>query len=338
MVTLKQIAQQCGCSVATVSKAINGMPDINEATAKRIRESAMEMGYQPNAAARTLKTNRSKTIGLLMFLQNESIWTHDYFGRIAESIQTEMVGSGYDITPIDARYAEQSGSYLSYCRYRNYDGVILMSAGFTEVSLMELVRGELPLVTIDYAVDNLGAVMSDNVGGMRELVHYIHDRGHRRIALIHGEMTSVTHKRLASFFTTCDELGINMPEEYIIQARYHEPELSAQATRKLLAMSEPPTCILYPDDYAIIGGMNELRQRGIRIPDDISIAGYDGIPLSSVLKPPTTTVKQDAEGIGRQAARMLLKAISKPRNFIPQHVTLKSTLVHGGTIKDLNAQ
>lgn len=338
MVTLKQIAMECRCSVATVSKAINGMPDINEATAKRIRESALAMGYQPNAAARTLKTNRSKTIGLLMFLQNETIWTHNYFGRIAESIQTELEGNGYDIIPIDARHAQQSGSYLSYCQYRNYDGVILMSAGFTESSLMELVRSNLPLVTIDYAVDNLGAVMSDNVGGMRELVQYIHERGHRHIAIIHGEMTSVTHKRLASFFTTCDELGIVIPDECIIPSRYHDPELSAQATIKLLEMNQPPTCILYPDDYAIIGGMNELRQRNIRVPEDISIAGYDGIPLSSVLKPPTTTVKQDAEGIGRQAARMLLKAIVKPRNFIPQHVTLPSKLVPGGTVKDLTVQ
>ena len=102
MVTLKDISVKCKCSVATVSKALNGMPDIGEETARHIRQVATRMGYTPNAAARTLKTNRSQTIGLLMCQRDENIWTHDFFSRVAAGIQEVMEGSGYDVTPAPA--------------------------------------------------------------------------------------------------------------------------------------------------------------------------------------------------------------------------------------------
>ena len=336
MVTLKEIARSCGCSIATVSKALNDMPDIGQATAVHIREVAAKMGYQPNAAARALKTNRSKVIGLLMFLRNESIWTHEYFGGIARSIQAEMDINGYNITPIDCRSIMDKYSCLDYCRARNYAGLILMSAGFPEKGLMELLDSDMPIVTVDYATQNRGAVLSDNVDGVRDLVRYIYDHGHRRIAFIHGDMTIVTKRRLASFYSTCEELGVDVPDEYVIPSVFHDTLASTEATQKLLSLKKPPTCILYPDDYSLIGGLNELSARGLRIPEDISIAGYDGIPLASVIKPSFTTVRQDCDGIGKNAAAMLLNAIDKPRSFIPSHMTLKSYLVRGETVGDVN--
>lgn len=336
MVTLKEIAAQCGCSVATVSKALNKMPDISAKTARRICDMAMEMGYLPNAAARTLKTSRSRTIGLLLFLRGESVWTHDYFAEIAASIQTVMGESGYDITPINCDGASVMGSYLDYCRYRSYDGIIVMSAGFTEKYLLELIDSEIPLVTIDYAFHHRGAVLSDNVQGMRDLVRYVHAKGHRRIAFIHGEDTSVTRNRLASFYTTAEELNVSVPDEYVRPAFYHDPDSSARATRRLLELPQRPTCILYPDDYSYVGGMNELLNQGMRIPEDISVAGYDGIRLAEILRPRLTTLRQDSEGIGRHAARMLLKAIEKPRSFISQHVTLPGRIMEGETVGSID--
>lgn len=336
MATLKEIAKRCDCSVATVSKALNGMSDISEAMTIKVKQVADEMGYWPNAAARTLKTNRSKTIGLLMFLKNESVWTHEYFGSIANAIQDEMERKDYDVTPIKAESAFMRNGYLTYCRYRNYDGVIVMSAGFTEESLMELINSDIPLVTIDYAVYNRGAILSDNVKGIKELVHFLYDMGHRKIANIHGEDTYVTRTRLASFFSACEECGLTVPDSYMIPSIYHDPALCETATNTLLDSPDPPTVILYPDDFSMIGGLNALRARHMHVPNDISIVGYDCIPLAKNWSPRFTTIRQDGEGIGREAAKMLLRAIEKPKTFIPQHIVLPSTLVTGGTVKNLN--
>ena len=118
MVTLKDISAKCKCSVATVSKALNGMPDIGEETARHIRQVATQMGYTPNAAARTLKTNRSHTVGLLMCQRDENIWTHDFFSTVAAGIQEVMEGSGYDVTPINSLRLHTAGELLQYCVYR----------------------------------------------------------------------------------------------------------------------------------------------------------------------------------------------------------------------------
>jgi len=333
MVTLKDVAQRCGVSVASVSKALNNMPDISQGTAKRIRDMAKELGYYPNVAARALKTSRSRTIGILIFLRGVIVWTHEYFSKIISSIQVQAETSGYDITIINSDGVRIMGSYLAYCKYRNYDGVIIVGAHFSEPTLIDLVNSDLPVVTIDYLFNHRSAVISDNVQGMHDLVHYIYDMGHRRIAYIHGDDTMVTRNRIASFYKTCEELGVEVPQEYVRAAQYHDPESSTLATRELLTIRKRPTCILYPDDFSYIGGMNEMERQGLSIPDDMSVAGYDGIYLTQVLHPKLTTLEQDAEGIGTQVTRMLLKAIEKPKSFIPKHVILPGVVRAGESVK-----
>lgn len=333
MITLKDIAQRCGVSVASASKALNNMPDISPATAARIRDTAKELGYYPNVAARTLKTSHSKTIGILVVLKDGIVWTHEYFSKIIGSIQLQAEKSGYDITIINCDGASIMGSYLAYCKYRSYDGVIIVSAHFSEQMLVELVNSDLPLVTVDYVFNHRGAVISDNEQGMRDLVRYVSEQGHRRIAYIHGEDTVVTRNRIASFYRTCEELGIEVPPEYVKAAEYHDPKSSAAATRELLELRKRPTCILYPDDFSYIGGMNELERQGLSVPEDMSVAGYDGIYLAEVLHPRLTTLEQDTEGIGTHVARMLIKAIEKPKSFIPRHVVLPGTLRPGESVK-----
>lgn len=336
MVTLREIASRCECSVATVSKALNDMPDVSPATALHIRSVATEMGYLPNAAARALKTSHSKTIGLIVFLRGESVWTHTYFSKIAASIQRVMNASGYDVVPIDSD-TPITMSYVDYCRYRSYDGIIIMSAGTIDSRMQDLVASTIPIVTIDYAFHNRGAVLSDNVQGVRDLVTYVHMMGHRRIAFIYGEDTTVTRNRVASFYTRCDELQIPVNDEYMLEARYRDPDESARATAKLMDLDVPPTCILYPDDYSFIGGWNELTCRGLQVPHDISCAGYDGIELAKLLRPKLTTLEQDSEGLGANAARMLISAIDKPRSYIPEQMTLAGRLITGETVLDTNA-
>lgn len=335
MTTLKEIAARCGCSVATVSKALNDMPDIGPETAQRIRDLASEMGYVPNAAARTLKTNRSHTIGLMLFLRGENVWLHDHFARVAAGIQEEMEAAGYDLTPVTCTDRHLTGRYLEHCRHRGYDGVIVMSATFAEEGLQELIDSDIPLVTIDYAFAHHSAVCTDHEQGMRELVRYVYGRGHRRIAYICGEESTVAGTRLSGFQKACGELGLAIPPAYIRPAAYRDLETSAQATRELMALPEPPTCILYPDDYACAGGMNVLMDKGLRIPEDVSVAGYDGIPLSRLLRPGLTTVLQDGQAAGRHAGRELLRVLRTPQGFTPQHILLPCTLIPGNSVGEL---
>lgn len=337
MATLKEIARQCGCSVAAVSKALNGMPDISPQTAKRIQNIAKAMGYVPNGAARMLRTRRSQTIGLMLFLRDESVWNHEYFSKIADSIQTVAEKEGFDLTPITCSQENLSGRYLDYCRYRGYDGLIIMSAGFREEGLNELINSTIPMVTIDYEFSNRSAVVSDNEQGMRDLTAFILNKGHRRIAYIHGESETsiVAGKRVKAFLETVRAANVEIPDCYLKPSAYRSIEKSAQATRELLALDNPPTCIIYPDDYAYVGGMHVLMEKGLRIPEDISVAGYDGIPLSMLLRPALTTVAQDSEMIGRYTGRLIVEAIRSPKAAAVQHILVPSRLVEGETVADL---
>lgn len=335
MTTLKEIAARCGCSVATVSKALNGMPDIGAETAQKIRDIAGEMGYVPNAAARTLKTNRSHTIGIMLFLRGENVWLHDHFARVAAGIHEELEAAGYDATPVTCTNEHLTGHYLEYCRHRGYDGVVVMSGTFQEEGMQELLDSGIPLVTIDYAFPHHSAIFVDHAQGMDELVRYVYSKGHRRIAYIFGQAGAVANVRLNGFQNACTRLGVEIPQEYLKPATYRDLSSNAKATRELMALPKPPTCILYSDDYAYVGGMNALMDMGLRIPEDVSVAGYDGIPLSWLLRPRLTTVLQDGREQGRSAGRELLRTIRSPQNFVPQHIVLPCSLLPGESVAEI---
>ena len=333
MVTLKQIASVCGVSVATVSKALNHSPDIGAETTERIIRTARELGYYPNAVARALKTNRSYSIGVLFEDDTHCGLTHEYFSHVLNAVKNEAESRGYDVTFISQKLGRTPMSFLEHCKYRNCDGVVIANVDFTDLTVMELVNSEIPVVTIDYLFDDRSAVLSDNVQGMHDLLAYVHSMGHRRIGFIHGELTAVTRSRLASFHKTASELGMEVPDEYVRTARYHDPRQSGLATRDLLALKEPPTCILYPDDISLLGGMTEIERSGLSVPEDISIAGYDGIPMSQLLRPILTTLRQDSQQLGVQAARLLIEAIEQPKTYLPQLVMIPGSVQEGGTVR-----
>ncbi len=334
MVTITDIAKACGYSRATVSKALNGAPDVKKETVERIQECARKLGYHPNAAARALKVGRSYNIGVLFSDTSGVGLSHEYFSRIFESIKKEAEKQGYDITFISQNLGTMSMDYLEHTRYRSCDGVVIASADFHDPAIVRLGESDVPTVTLDYQFDSRTAILSDNVQGVDALVRYVYGKGHRRIAFIHGELTSVTQKRLASFKKTCMELGIQVPPEYILQGIYHDPKSSGLQTRALLALPDPPTCIFYPDDFSYIGGMNELERQGVQVPDQMSTVGYDGIHLSEVLRPRLTTYRQNAERMGAEAARLLIEEIEQPDTWLPQQITVEGQLLEGGTVAE----
>ena len=335
MVTITDISKACGVSRATVSKALNGASDVSPETAKRVRETAAALGYLPNATARALKMGRSYNIGVLFSDTTGGGISHEYFSRILESVKAEAERLGYDITFISKDLGRLSMDYYEHAKYRSCDGVVIASADFQDPAVIRLATSEIPTVTMDYSFDSRSSILSDNVRGMEELVRFVHAKGHRKIAFIHGELTSVTQKRLASFRRTCSELGIPVPAQYIRPAVYHDPRSSGLATRALLALEERPTCILFPDDLSYLGGMSELERNGLSVPKDMSVAGYDGIPLSQVLRPRLTTYQQGAEQMGREAARLLVEQIERPDTWIPQQITVEGRLLEGNTVSNI---
>ena len=333
MVTIKKIADACGVSMSTVSKALNNSQDLRPSTAARVRRIAAEMGYMPNAAARALKTSRSYCFGIVYDEAMKHGLTHEYFSRILNSFTNSAESAGYDVFLLGDQLAGRTLSYAEHALYRNCDGVLVISGMDTVKRVAnELQSLNRPVVCVDYQFESFGSVISDNERGMRDLVTYIHSMGHNQIAFIHGSDTRVTRLRVDSFLQTCRSLGLRVPREYVIPARFHEPELAAEATRRLLALPNPPTCILYPDDYSYIGGMNELARQGLSAPRDISVAGYDGTELGQVFSPRLTTLRQDADSMGASAAKLLVNAVESEPPFELGSVLIPGALIHGETV------
>jgi DNA-binding LacI/PurR family transcriptional regulator len=170
------------------------------------------------------------------------------------------------------------------------------------------------------------------VDGIRQLVEYVYEQGHRKIAYIHGPKSSVTDSRLGSFHRTLAGYGISVPENYVLECEYNDPASVYRATRQLFALRDRPTCILISDDYAALGAYEAAADAGLQIPTDISIAGYDGIPMMQLMKPRLTTVRQDTDRIGAEAARRLVELIESPKTTIPEITVIPCKLIEGETI------
>ena len=335
MSSLKDLAQECGVSVATVSKALNGQSDISEATRTRVREAARRMGYVPNMAARSMKTNRTYNIGVLFVDERQSGLAHEYFSAVLDSFKVRAEGRGYDITFINRNLGGKTMTYLEHCHYRGVDGAVIACVDFTDPQVIELVNSDVPVVTIDHVFNNRMAVLSDNVAGLSALVRTAYSQGHRRIAFIHGERTAVTENRLAGFYKSCDELGLEVPDVYVREGIYHDAARCAQETKALLALPQRPTCILFPDDFSAMGGYNAIAEAGLSIPEDISVMGYDGIYLSRVVKPSLVTYQQNTKSLGRLAADKLIELIEHPRVTLPEQIRVSGKLLDGGSVRIL---
>jgi DNA-binding LacI/PurR family transcriptional regulator len=312
MPTIKDIAAACGVSIATVSKALNGHQDVAEKTKNLIKNAAREMGYTPNSQAQALKTNRTYNLGVLFSDAAGRGLTHSYFSQVLDGFKVYVEKYGYDVTFIGPRFGNRRLTYLEHAKCRNFDGICIVCVdSFEEPMIKELSLAGYPIVTVDYAYPGFPAVLSDNKAGMRALVTHAHNMGHEKIAYIYGDKSDVTSERIASYLETLEVLGIDVNPAYLVEGLYIQTELTGELTAKLLRLPDPPTCIIMPDDFAAIGGINAIQNMGLSIPKDISVMGYDGGKLAEVIRPPLTTFRQNAHKIGEEAARRLISDIKK---------------------------
>ena len=203
-VTIKDVSAKCGLSISTVSKAFNNYADISLETRELVQRTAREIGYYPNATARTLKTNRSYNLGVLFQEKRGTGLTHSFFASVLDAFKSAGEKRGYDITFINHHIGWAGMTYLEHCRYRNVDGVCVVCADFYAPEVIELVDSNLPVVTIDHSFNNRSCVLSDNIGGLKLLVDAACQKGHRKIAYVHGEKSSVTENRIIGSGTILD--------------------------------------------------------------------------------------------------------------------------------------
>ena len=328
LVKLKDIAQACGVSAATVSRALNGLADPGKKNTAHILRTAKEMGYYPNAAARTLKTSRSYNIGILY----EDRMDHEYFSLLLNEIRFAAESMGYDLTFIRRFPNSDEGNYLDRARRRNLDGVVVVQADFHSQDVMRLASGSIPTVVIDHAYDGCDCVLCDNRGSVEKIVRAVWEMGHRRVAFIQGDDSMVTRERAAGFYKACAELGLRVPTEYVRQGRFHAPDICASEVRALMAGDERPGCILCPDDFSCLGALEALKDMGLKVPRDVSLVGYDGIRMTQMLHPRLTTYRQDAVRVAREAAELLQEAIEDPEAHKRRKIIVAGELIRGQTL------
>lgn len=339
MSSIKEVARRSGVSVATVSKALNDKSDIGEETKNRIRQIADEIGYLPNASARTLRTKRSYSIGVLFGAEEGDGLTDEFFPKVLNSLKKAVEKRGYEIIFINKEIGNNHAmTYLEHCRYRSVDGVVIAYVKYEDPEIMELIESDLPVVTVDRFFEDRVSVCYDYAQGMRDLVTYIYEKGHRKIAYIHGEgsqFIGITKERINSFLQTMAELGLQVPEEYIREGEYLNFRKAGQLTSELLELPNPPTCIIYPNDFSALGGMGAIYGRKLMIPDDISVAGYDGIPVSKAVTPELTTLEQDVDKMGEAIAENVVSLIENPRKAVPKRVMIQGRISCGNSVRNL---
>lgn len=332
MVSMKDIAKKCGVSVATVSKALNNHNDIGAATKEKIEKMAKEMGYFPNSSARALKTNRTYNLGVLFVDEARNGLRQDYFSAMLDSFKVTAESRGYDITFINCNKEYNKMSYLEHSKYRGVDGVVIACVNFSDPQVQELVNSDVPVVTIDHEFDNKMAIISNNEKGMTDLTEYILSKGHKAVAYIHGANSSVTRRRIKGFRETMERLGVKVNENFLKEGAYRDTQKAEVLTREILSLPERPSCIIYSDDYAAIGGINVIKEYGLSIPEDISVAGYDGIDIAKVLEPKITTLEQDTTTMGRIAAEKLIEQIENPQAVVNERIIVSGKVFEGNSV------
>ncbi len=274
---------------------------------------------------------QTHNIGILYADDAEDGLTHDFFAGVLNGFKNEVERLGYYVSFLNSSKKNPNRkSYIEQMKTAKFDGILVACVRMNDPQVKEVLECGLPVVTIDEKYEGAITVKSDSIRGVMDMVKYVHEMGHRRIAWISGDDNVITRMRTSCFKDTCLELGIDIPDEYMRQGKFRDMDLTAYLTEELLRLPDPPSCIFFSDDFAAIGGMNVIRARGLVIPDDISVVGFDGIQILSRIEPKLTTIKQNVEGIGQLAASELIERIENPTGYQQKDNLLVPTILEKG--------
>ncbi|SFS57182.1 LacI family DNA-binding transcriptional regulator [Paenibacillus sp. BC26] len=329
MATIKDIARMAGVSTTTVSRALNGYDDVSQDTKRRIHEIAEELDYSPNAVARSLVSSKTRTIGVIFSGLKYTGGKDNLAFEILCGINDRANEMNYDILLFSTSPSKQRiKSYYNLCKERNVDGAIIFGLKVDDPYLEEVIKkSNFPCVLIDIPFSNeiLGNVTTDNIEGVRLAIHHLMEWGHTNIAMINGYAEAhVSEQRLRGFKKALMERELPFHASKIFDGQFSE-EGGEQAMMRILDEHPGVTAVFCSSDLMALGAMRALEKRGRKVPDSVSVVGYDDIILSSYCSPKLTTVHQNKYEMGWASAKLLIEMLEG--TDIDHNVVLKNELI-----------
>ena len=324
MVTIRDVADRAGVSATTVSHVINKTRPVSDALSKRVLAAMGELGYQPNALARSLRRKQTHTFGLIV---PDS--ANPFFAELARGIEDTSFDVGYSVILCNSNGdPARERLYLDVLATKQVDGILLVAAGESTQPVDALRARDIPVVIVDRDVPGLAAdcVLTDNAQGGRLATEHLIALGHRRIGCIAGPADlTPSADRVTGYRQALQAAGISADETLIVRGDFRDRS-GYQGAQQLLALADPPTAMFACNDLMAIGAVGAVLEHGWQVPDDISIIGFDDIHLAAYVNPPLTTVAQPKYELGAVAAAMLLERLGE-REMPPRRRLLVAELV-----------
>jgi LacI family transcriptional regulator len=328
MTTLKDIAKATGFSITTVSRALNGYLDVSEETKKKINDTANKLGYSPNILARSLVMKQSKTLGFIVTdLKRESTKDNFMFETLC-GVSDYLATTGYEFVLLSTTTSKQKNkTYKQICTERQLDGVIIQGLKIEDPYLQEAVQSDVPCVLIDIPAEGkeIGYVTSNQFESSKHAVFYLNRMGHKNIAFVNGaENAHVSKIRKMGYLEALKESHLEIKEEYIVTGDFTE-EKAKQSIIPLLLNHPEITAVFCASDVMALGVLQAARELKLKVPEHLSIVGFDNILLSKYVSPALTTVGQFPYKMGKAAAQMLIDLIEGRKDI--KTIEIKNELI-----------
>jgi LacI family transcriptional regulator len=328
-VTLKDLAEEVGVSITTVSRALAGYEDVAESTRRRVEAAAVELGYVPNVTARRLQKQRTDTLGFIIPTFGPR-FSDPFFSEFIAGIGNTAADHHFDL--LVSTHPPNSERELDAYRHASrggwVDGLIVVRTRENDRRIQLLCEQEFPFVAFGRTDDNcqFPYVDEDGAAGMSLLVQHFVDRGHRRIAFIAppSGLMFATYRR-HGYFATMARNDLPVQPEWVVEGGMTQRS-GAEAVQDLLALTPQPTAIIGGNDLMALGAMSTMQQQGIKIGEEIAVAGFDDIPPAAHAHPPLTTIRQPIYEIGRKTCAMLIDLVHG-RELEERQVLLTPTLI-----------
>jgi LacI family transcriptional regulator len=310
MATLQDVAKKAGVATMTVSRVVNRTGYISQATIDRVESAIAELGYEPNTLARSLRSKKTNTLALVVTDIN-----NPFFTQLARGVEDVASSAGYMVIFGNTdESVDKEQTYLRMLFQKQVDGILLVPAQSAPASVEAIRRKGTPMVVLDRWVPGIQAdiVRSDSEAGAYELTRYLIDLGHQRIAILTGPRTvSTAEDRVNGFRRALSAAGLPADYGTVLYGEFNQAS-GVDMVRQTLSSYPLITAILAANNLIAIGALKELREQGRRVPQEISLVGFDDLPQPLVTFPFLTVVSQPAYDMGRQAAELLLYRMEHP--------------------------
>ena len=306
--TIKDVAKRAGVGIATVSRTLHGSSQVSPETAARVLKVVEELGYRPNTTAQSLVSGRSLMLGLVV-----SDITNPFFPELVKGFEDVALQNGYDVLVASTNY-DPARTALCVRRMieRKIDGVAIMTSEVDPSLTDTLARRKVPLVFLDVGRVGKGVsnVKVDYGQGIAQAVEHLSGLGHHRIAFISGpSLLASARERRDMFIARLQDPCSGPRREVLIEEGNHRVDGGLEAMQRLLERDPRPTAVIASNDLTAIGAMRAIRQQGLRVPEDISVVGFDDIQMAEFTEPPLTTVRLLRTEVARLACDALLQSI-----------------------------